>query len=315
MNNLLVSIIIPVYNREASIRRSIDSALEQTYTPLEVIVVDDGSTDRTVSIVEEYGNQIRLVRQANQGPSAARNAGVAHSMGEILSFLDSDDSWRPEKLERQVRLMEHGGMTVVCCICNAAIHSDKEESDTSFRISDVESKISEGYWLNPAQIIATRFVLFNQVVSIRRHAFEQVRGFDETLRLLEDHDLAYRLAGLGPWAFISEKLVDKFNGSDGIGVIAMRDPEIHLKAWTAVLMRFLEDPSATKHGLKGYLRSSLIDGRLEIKALGFLEDKLACRRIQGLALQCFVRIRRGVRRRLPWWPRVKACQKLDGISQ
>src|SRR2546423_7727277 len=94
--NVTVSVVVPAYNYARYLPQAIDSALGQTHPPLEVIVVDDGSTDDTPRVLDAYGDRIRAVRQANQGAGAARNAGIAVARGEYVAFLDSDDLWRPD---------------------------------------------------------------------------------------------------------------------------------------------------------------------------------------------------------------------------
>src|SRR5687768_1729437 len=106
----LVSVVIPTYNRAYCVRRAIDSALAQTYPHLEVIVVDDGSTDGTAELMRTaYGHdgRVRYHRQANGGVSAARNRGIALARGEYVALLDSDDRWKPWKLQAQVACLEH----------------------------------------------------------------------------------------------------------------------------------------------------------------------------------------------------------------
>ncbi len=306
----LVSVIIPAYNRAGTIARSIDSVLAQAYSPIEVIVVDDGSTDRTVEVIQGYGERVTLIRQPNGGPSSARNTGAARAKGEIISFLDSDDTWKPEKLERQVKLMMRAGNDVPCCICNAALISEDGTSRNSFEVSGVECGLSEGYWLNPAPIIATRFVLFNQVVSIRREAFQSVSGFNESMRLLEDHDLAFRLSLLGPWAFISEPLVEKYNDSEGVGVLAMRDPTVHVSAWSNALKGFLKESLTPGGEVDRCIRRNLKNVGIELRAVRLILQPNALARFAGRALLLSLRIKGAIRRRLPSWPQVEAVESL-----
>jgi glycosyltransferase involved in cell wall biosynthesis len=98
----LISCIVPVYNGERYLAEALDSILAQTYGPLEILVVDDGSTDRTSEVVAGYGSAVRTLHQPNAGPAAARNRGIAAANGAFLAFLDADDCWHPAKLERQM---------------------------------------------------------------------------------------------------------------------------------------------------------------------------------------------------------------------
>ena len=98
----LVSVIMPTFNRSWSLKKAIDSVLSQEYASLETIVVDDGSTDDTPALLSSYGTRIRVIRQANQGVSAARNAGIRAAQGELITLLDSDDAWLPGKVQAQV---------------------------------------------------------------------------------------------------------------------------------------------------------------------------------------------------------------------
>jgi glycosyltransferase involved in cell wall biosynthesis len=98
----LISCIVPVYNGERYLREALDSIFAQTYRPLEILVADDGSTDRTPGIVAGFGDRVRYLRQENQGPAAARNLGIRAATGNFIAFLDADDLWHPEKLARQM---------------------------------------------------------------------------------------------------------------------------------------------------------------------------------------------------------------------
>ena len=205
---MLVSAIIPTYNRAKTIERAVNSVLGQSWQPIEVIVVDDGSTDETTRTLAQYGDRIRLIRQKNQGSSAAKNAGIRAARGEIITFLDSDDAWLPEKTERQVKLLQATKSSGVnCCIGNARMEFARR-SITSFEAARLYPKVSEGIWSNPEEILTNRFLLFNQVAAVRREALEQTGYFRQDLLygLNEDYDLAMRLSVTGPWAFITDPL-------------------------------------------------------------------------------------------------------------
>lgn len=101
MNTPLISCIVPVFNGERFLGAALDSILRQTYEPIEVIVVDDGSNDGTPDVAARYGRSIRYVRQDNRGSASAKNRGLAEARGEVLAFLDADDIWHENKLARQ----------------------------------------------------------------------------------------------------------------------------------------------------------------------------------------------------------------------
>ena len=220
---MLVSVIIPTYNRGKTIGRAVDSVLAQSWKSMEIIVVDSHSTDATGEVLAAYGDKIRLVHGARRGPAAGRNVGIKAARGEVISFLDSDDEWLPDKLERQMKLLEAGEAAgVKCCVCNAR----KEVADgsvTSFAIARLRPAQREGVWFNPAEVLTTRFLFFNQVVAIRREVLEQTGYFREDMPLNEDYDLALRLAVTGPWAFIADPLVvwheHAENGSRAFGAL------------------------------------------------------------------------------------------------
>ena len=104
--NPKVSVIIPVYNREESVGYAIESVLGQTYSDYEIIVIDDGSTDGTDQVLRAFGERAQVLSQTNRGPYAARNLGLKHASGEYIAFLDSDDTWLPQRLEKQVPLLD-----------------------------------------------------------------------------------------------------------------------------------------------------------------------------------------------------------------
>lgn len=117
MGSPLISCIIPVYNGERYLGESLDSILAQTHQPLEIIVVDDGSTDRTATVVAGYGTRVHYLWQANQGEAAARNRGLSAAKTEFIAFIDADDLWHPEKLARQISRLHERPEIDLCFTC------------------------------------------------------------------------------------------------------------------------------------------------------------------------------------------------------
>lgn len=109
----LVSVILPVYNRAGWVARAVESVLAQTHQPLELLVVDDGSTDDTRRVLANFGSRLRLLEQAHRGAEAARNLGLAHARGEFIAFIDSDDVWYPDRLSRQLPLFRKTAVGLV----------------------------------------------------------------------------------------------------------------------------------------------------------------------------------------------------------
>jgi len=200
--NALVSVIIPTYNRAAFVGTAVESALAQTYRLLEVIVVDDGSSDDSQAALSRYGDEIVLLRhERNRGLSAARNTGIAASRGSHLAFLDSDDLWEPTKLARQMaelaRQPEAG-----FCYCDYSLWESGEvraRAVVSRRAREAGPRIFE-------HLVGGNFVSACAIV-IPRHRLEAVGLFDESLTACEDWDMALRLAACWPVAYVDEPLV------------------------------------------------------------------------------------------------------------
>jgi glycosyltransferase involved in cell wall biosynthesis len=174
MKRALISCIVPVYNGERYLREAIDSILSQTYEPLEIIVVDDGSKDGTVAVVESYGPQLRYVLQANAGPAAARNRGIAMAAGRFIAFQDADDRWHQEKLARQMARFAARPELELCSahVQNYWIPELKEEAER-FRNHPFAHPVP-GY--APPSLLA------------RRTLFDRVGHFNAALRLSSDTD-------------------------------------------------------------------------------------------------------------------------------
>lgn len=301
---MLVSVIIPAYNREHTVRRAVDSVLAQTYQSLEVIVVDDGSTDRTAEVLADYGIKIRLLRQENQGASAARNTGIKAATGGIISFLDSDDAWQPEKTERQVRLMHRAAsLGVGCCVCNAQmIHADGRAS-TSFAVAGLQPDRPEGVWTNATEVLLTRFLLFNQVVAVRREALEKAGLFRPDLRIMEDYDLALRLSLTGPWGFIADPLTTWHGGAENSLSKAAKELDVSRRAYD-ILDSLGRSPQGVCGAARDILNSRLRSLRRRIWVYQLCSRPGRFARLFGKFLIQILRCERAVRIRLPSYPRM-----------
>ena len=224
-----VSVIIPTYNRAELICQTIENVFQQTYQDLEIIIVDDGSTDNTLEKLAAFGEKIHVITQANAGASAARNRGAKVANGEMIAFQDSDDVWMPTKLEKQVEALQKAGSNISCCLCNAEMHF-ADRSTTSFDLAWLQPGIESGLWTNVAEVLSTTSVLFNQCSLIRSETFKKIGGFDEQYRYMEDYDLPLRLSlESRSWAFVREPLVVWRQGSPQSLYLQAMGDEIRLK--------------------------------------------------------------------------------------
>lgn len=302
----LVSAIIPTYNRAGMVRPAIESILAQTYAPVEVIVVDDGSTDDTPKVLERYGKSIRVIRQANAGPSAARNTGVRNSHGELIAFLDSDDVWLGNRLEAQVKALITAGRSVPCCFCNVSLDKGSAEISTSFKDAGLRPLQQRGVWLNPFEVFATRFVFFNQAAVIWREAFERVNGFDERLRFLEDYDLALRLALLGPWAFVAEPLVVWKQSADSLSREARAKAMLVKTSELEIRRRFLSNQESAAHTRRGRLmHKEARRNERELVAARLAQKGSSSARALARGLEALERSKRALFRRSPRYPTMR----------
>jgi glycosyltransferase involved in cell wall biosynthesis len=189
-NGPTVSVIIPTYNRAALVGEAIESVLAQTYQDLEVIVVDDGSTDRTREVVGRYvaasHGRVRLLSQTNQGISAARNAACRLARGRYFAFLDSDDVWKPEKLAAQVPVLEADPQVGLVASVGELVDA------SNARVLGIKPKVFPGSTLRD---LVLRGSAQPSTYVVRREAMEDVGFFDvEIRRGLEDLDLCFRMA-------------------------------------------------------------------------------------------------------------------------
>lgn len=201
----LVSIIIPTYNRGWILKEAINSVLAQDFTDFELIVVDDGSTDKTQDILNTYNEDIIALRQNNQGVSAARNAGIALASGRFIAFLDSDDLWLPKKLSAQIDFFKSNRDALIC-------QTDEIWIRNGVRVNPKKrhKKFSGDLFKRSLSLC----LISPSAVMIKRSLFEEVGVFDETLPACEDYDLWLRISCRYPVHLIKTPLIIKRGGHD-----------------------------------------------------------------------------------------------------
>ncbi len=204
----LVSIIIPVYNRERTIKRAVDSVLCQTYFDIEVIVVDDGSTDNTVALVNEYHDKrVRIICQKERrGANRARNIGIANAKGEYIAFQDSDDEWLPDKLRSQLDLMEREHFQACYCAHNL-IENGKETITIPSDYQDTNK-----YQAHLQEILRRYNVIGTPTLVIKHDLLKRLgtQYFDEDMFRMQDYDFVIRIIKTTEIGYVNRALVNAY---------------------------------------------------------------------------------------------------------
>ena len=222
--------VLPAYNAESHLKEALDSVFAQSYRPIEVVVVDDGSTDATAEIVKGFPD-VRYVCQNNRGPSAARNAAIGIAQGALIAFIDADDVWEPAKLNEQV--------AILCAAPEAGlVFSNMRHFSES---GDLQPSMFAKYGLTAeffgedrrvldcvSKLVRTNFIPTSSVVA-RKDAVVGVGGFDEGIRKAEDWDLWLRIALRSPIVYSAKVLMQKrvhevnvSRDAEGMNVAALR---------------------------------------------------------------------------------------------
>ena len=211
----LVSAVIPTYNRTDQTIAAIKSVLAQTYPYIEVIVVDDGSSDGSAKVIEEFvhqtaidGHQVRFYRQTNQGASAARNTGIANAKGEYIAFLDSDDLWLPEKLEWQLRAIARFEDECSACFTDARLVNNSGMDTCSFEAHGRHYAETIGIDRRATISLAQSFSGFwLSSLLVKSDTIRQIGGFSPDISFVEDRDLHFRLALVTSIAYVNKPLI------------------------------------------------------------------------------------------------------------
>lgn len=195
----MISVVIPAYNREHFIAEAVDSVIRQSYPDIEIIVVDDGSTDRTRQAVKRFGDKIRYIYQNNQGPSAARNKGILAARGEWVAFLDSDDIFFPDKLSQQIKCFKDKAIGLV-----HAFYYKLDCKKNSIQV--IEPAFSMDRHLLQQELLQRKHTIRTSTVVVRRSCFEEVGYFNPAYRAAEDWDMWIRIASKYDFSYINQPL-------------------------------------------------------------------------------------------------------------
>ena len=261
--NPLVSVVIASYNMGLYLPEAVESVRSQTYSPIEIIIVDDGSTDDTAMLVEQWkgDTRVRYVRQENLGQTVAKNTGISESTGEYIAFLDADDRWKPTKLEAQIPLFDREQKVGV--VHADAVFIDEHGRETGLRqIARPQGRVTE-------QLLNDNFVEFGSAV-VARHALDQLGTFDETLSMSIDYDLWLRLSTAYDFMSVDEPLFEYriWGGQMSHRMVERTDCILRVldkfeeKYADLVDEKVLVRARASTFATRGYARMSAGEGRL-----------------------------------------------------
>lgn len=198
-----ITIVIPTHNRAHTLPRALDSVFTQTVLPQEVVVIDDGSTDQTVAVVAKHYPQVCLLQQTQNGVSKARNVGIEAATGDWIAFLDSDDSWLPDKLQQQIDALTEQTEYKIC-------HSDEIWIRNGRRVNAKAKHRKRGGRI--FQHCLPLCAISPSAALIHKSVFADVGTFDENLPACEDYDLWLRITSRYPVLYIDKPLINKFGG-------------------------------------------------------------------------------------------------------
>lgn len=200
-----ITLVIPTFNRCSSLYKALHSALQQTVPANEIIIIDDGSTDGTANMLSTEFPQLRHIRQTNKGVSAARNTGVRQAQGSWVAFLDSDDTWHPEKLASQICILQKNPEIKVC-------HTEEIWIRNGIRVNAMNKHKKTGGWI--FKHCLPLCAMSPSSIMIHRSVFEDIGFFDESFPACEDYELWLRITAKYPVLFIERPLINKYGGHE-----------------------------------------------------------------------------------------------------
>ncbi|RZV08823.1 glycosyl transferase family 2 [Natrinema hispanicum] len=241
-----VSVIIPTYNRAATLPRAIDSALAQTIDDLEVVVVDDGSTDDTESVLAAYeDSRVRpVVHETNQGANVARNTGLEDARGEYVAFLDSDDEWHPEKLERQLAALEDRSNDWVGVYCETGYELSGTDGRLRSAAASVLARLDDDPTREGNDELVGEILADNvqpgagSTLLVRTDVARDAGGFDEELDRFQDPEFCLRVLECGKLAYVDEELVVREETGSPPAAVIEAASEQYLSAYESEVEHF-----------------------------------------------------------------------------
>ena len=198
-----ISVIIPTFNRKETLKRAIQSVLMQSYTPYEIIVIDDGSDDGTKEWLKDKYPNVKYIYQMNSGVSSARNKGIKFARGDWIALLDSDDEWLPSKLKDQANEIELNPAAKF-------LHTNEIWIRNGVRVNQMKKHKKYGGYIFEKCLDMCR--ISPSSVLIKKDIFDEIGMFDETLKVCEDYDLWLRFASKYPVHFLDQPLIKKYGG-------------------------------------------------------------------------------------------------------
>lgn len=283
----MFSVVIPLYNKEEYILRAVESVLSQSFGDFELIIVDDGSSDKSLDVVENIPDpRIRIIQQSNQGVGAARNTGMAKAKYDWIALLDADDAWSPFHLAELVEIINAFSLSKM-------VSTKVLQLDTSISITDIEKNTPSvirvaNYFEEAAKDIA---IIHSSSVAIRKEVFNEIGGFSDN-KMGEDLEYWAKIALSYPVA-ISDKVTSYyFRGTGGImestivkqklevpTLLSLKDISPSVKM---LVEKSIQDPSVLKKKcVKKYINSRLFNG---VKGSVFNEDIVRAKRFSSLSL-------------------------------
>ena len=198
-----ISVIIPTFNRKETLKRAIQSVEMQSYTPYEIIVIDDGSDDGTKEWLKDNFPNVKYIYQMNSGVSSARNKGIKFARGDWIALLDSDDEWLPSKLKDQANEIELNPAAKF-------LHTNEIWIRNGVRVNQMKKHKKYGGYIFEKCLDMCR--ISPSSVLIKKDIFDEIGMFDETLKVCEDYDLWLRFASKYPVHFLDQPLIKKYGG-------------------------------------------------------------------------------------------------------